>query len=71
LRARKVANIALTEADVVAAGNVGCITQLAGHAKRPVVHTVELLDWASGGPMPPGLTPGLSSPLAGAAPAPG
>jgi len=58
LRERKLANIALTEAKVVAAGNVGCITQLAGQAKLPVVHTVELLDWASGGPMPQGLTPG-------------
>jgi glycolate oxidase iron-sulfur subunit len=57
LRARKLANIVLTEAKVVAAGNVGCITQLAGHAKLPIVHTVELLDWASGGPSPPALNP--------------
>ena len=35
-----------------AAGNIGCITQLAGDAPLPVVHTVELLDWATGGPMP-------------------
>ena len=52
LRDRKLANIALTRADVVAAGNIGCITQLAGEAPVPVVHTVELLDWASGGPQP-------------------
>jgi glycolate oxidase iron-sulfur subunit len=52
LRERKLANIALTGADIVAAGNIGCITQLAGQAKVPVVHTVELLDWASGGPIP-------------------
>jgi len=55
LRDRKLANIALTRADLVAAGNVGCITQLAGDAPIPVVHTVELLDWATGGPMPAAL----------------
>jgi glycolate oxidase iron-sulfur subunit len=52
LRQRKLANIALTGAAVVAAGNVGCIAQIAAQAPVPVVHTVELLDWASGGPMP-------------------
>ncbi len=52
LRERKLANIALTGAAVVAAGNVGCITQLTGDARLPVVHTVELLDWATGGPIP-------------------
>jgi glycolate oxidase iron-sulfur subunit len=55
LRDRKLANIALTRADLVSAGNIGCITQLAGDAPVPVVHTVELLDWASGGPMPAAL----------------
>jgi glycolate oxidase iron-sulfur subunit len=55
LRDRKLANIALTRADLVAAGNIGCITQLAGDAPMPVVHTVELLDWATGGPTPPAL----------------
>jgi glycolate oxidase iron-sulfur subunit len=49
---RKLANIALTGADLVAAGNIGCITQLAGAAPLPVVHTVQLLDWATGGPIP-------------------
>jgi glycolate oxidase iron-sulfur subunit len=53
LRERKLANIALTGADLVATGNIGCITQLSGGAPLPVVHTVELLDWATGGPMPP------------------
>jgi glycolate oxidase iron-sulfur subunit len=52
LRDRKIANIALTGADMVAAGNIGCITHLAGAAPLPVLHTVELLDWATGGPMP-------------------
>jgi glycolate oxidase iron-sulfur subunit len=61
LRERKLANIALTRADLVAAGNIGCITQLAGDAPLPIVHTVELLDWATGGPMPRGLPRALSA----------
>lgn len=40
---------------MLAVGNVGCITQLSRYTQLPVVHTVELLDWATGGPMPPGL----------------
>jgi glycolate oxidase iron-sulfur subunit len=55
LRARKVANIERTAPELVAAGNVGCITQIAGGTELPVVHTVELLDWATGGPMPAAL----------------
>ena len=55
LRERKLEHIARTNADVVATGNVGCITQLAVGARVPVVHTVELLDWATGGPRPPAL----------------
>ncbi|MFD2264741.1 glycolate oxidase subunit GlcF [Lacibacterium aquatile] len=51
LKARKLGNIAKTTPDFVATGNIGCITQL--HSKAlPVVHTVELLDWATGGPIP-------------------
>ena len=52
LRDRKVANIGKTRPDVVAAGNVGCITQIASGTDVPIVHTAELLDWATGGPMP-------------------
>jgi glycolate oxidase iron-sulfur subunit len=57
LRERKLANIERTGAAVVATGNVGCIVQLqAGGARAmPVVHTVELLDWACGGPRPAAL----------------
>ena len=57
LRERKLRHIARTRADVVATGNVGCITQLmaGGGGGMPVVHTVELLDWATGGPRPPAL----------------
>ena len=52
---RKLTNIAKTEGDIVAAGNVGCITQLQNGLDKPVVHTVELLDWATGGPKPAAL----------------
>ena len=52
LRDRKVANIEATAPEIVAAGNIGCITQIASGTSLPVVHTVELLDWATGGPRP-------------------
>jgi glycolate oxidase iron-sulfur subunit len=52
LRDRKLGNIAKLEPDLIAAGNIGCITQLASGTATPVVHTVELLDWATGGPKP-------------------
>jgi glycolate oxidase iron-sulfur subunit len=55
LRDRKIASIETVRPDVIAAGNVGCITQLAGGTAIPVVHTVELLDWATGGPRPSAL----------------
>lgn len=55
LRTRKVKNIRSVKPDVVAAGNIGCITQLASGMDVPIVHTVELLDWAYGGPVPRGL----------------
>jgi glycolate oxidase iron-sulfur subunit len=57
LRDRKAANIARTGAEVLAAGNVGCMAQLAPALDMPVVHPVELLDWATGGPRPAALTP--------------
>ena len=52
LRDRKVANIERLQPDVIAAGNIGCMTQIASGTAIPVVHTVELIDWATGGPMP-------------------
>lgn len=52
LRDRKVRNIEATHPDVIAAGNIGCMTQIATGTGIPVVHTVELLDWAYGGPKP-------------------
>ncbi len=52
---RKASHIESTGAAAVAAGNLGCMTQIAHHSDLPVVHTVELLDWATGGPMPAAL----------------
>jgi glycolate oxidase iron-sulfur subunit len=52
LRDRKVANIAMVKPDMIAAGNIGCMVQIASATSVPVVHTVELLDWATGGPRP-------------------
>jgi glycolate oxidase iron-sulfur subunit len=55
LLARKVENIESLSPDVIAAGNFGCIGNIAAATKIPVAHTVELLDWATGGPKPPSL----------------
>jgi len=55
LRDRKIETITRTGAQLVAAGNVGCITQISSGTDLPVVHTVELLDWATGGPKPASL----------------
>jgi glycolate oxidase iron-sulfur subunit len=55
LRERKLGHIARTGAAVIATGNIGCMTQLAAGSALPIVHTVELLDWATGGPPPPTL----------------
>ena len=52
---RKAGNINSLQPDVVAAGNIGCMVQLGSGLDVPVVHTVELLDWATGGPKPAGL----------------
>jgi len=55
LRERKVGTIERLRPDVIAAGNIGCITQIAAGTELPAVHTVELIDWATGGPCPPRL----------------
>jgi glycolate oxidase iron-sulfur subunit len=58
LRERKVANIASVRPDIVSAGNIGCMVQIGSELKNaegapiPVVHTIELLDWMTGGPSP-------------------
>ena len=55
LRDRKRATLAATKADVIAAGNIGCMMQIGGDI--PIVHMVQLLDWAFGGPKPAALGP--------------
>jgi len=52
LKARKIENLKRAGGAVIATGNIGCLMQLAGDAGMPVLHTVELLDWATGGPNP-------------------
>lgn len=52
LRNRKVANIESIKPDVIAAGNIGCLIQIASRTTIPVLHTIELIDWATGGCRP-------------------
>ena len=69
LKARKVRTLEAKAPDVIAAGNIGCMMQIGGGTGIPVVHTVELLDWATGGPQPPALTQGRQRHGRGADPA--
>jgi len=55
LGTRKAANIERVQPQIIAAGNIGCISQIRLYSGIPIVHTVELLDWAHGGPVPPAL----------------
>ncbi|MGR1581174.1 glycolate oxidase subunit GlcF [Thalassobius sp. S69A] len=55
LKARKVRTLEAIQPDIIAAGNIGCMVQIGSGTDVPVVHTVELLDWATGGPVPPAL----------------
>lgn len=56
LKARKLRTLKAKSPDIIAAGNIGCMMQLGAGAGVPIVHTVELLDWATGGPQPPAMT---------------
>jgi len=56
LKARKVKTLEDKQPDIIAAGNIGCMMQIGGGTEIPVVHSVELLDWATGGPKPPALS---------------
>ena len=56
LKERKVRTLEAKSPDVIAAGNIGCMMQIGSGTGVAVVHTVELLDWATGGPKPPALT---------------
>ena len=63
LKARKIATLEAKAPDLIAAGNIGCMMQIGSGTEVPIVHTVELLDWATGGPQPPALTaPGKREP---------
>ncbi|MDG1471076.1 MAG: glycolate oxidase subunit GlcF [Ascidiaceihabitans sp.] len=55
LKERKVRSLEAKNPDIIAAGNIGCMMQIGSAIGVPVVHTVELLDWATGGPRPPAL----------------
>ncbi|WP_428669915.1 glycolate oxidase subunit GlcF [Roseibium sp.] len=55
LKRRKIKTLEAREPDVIAAGNIGCMMQIGSGTEVPVVHTVELLDWATGGPRPAAL----------------
>ena len=55
LKDRKVKTLEARKPDIIAAGNIGCMMQIGLGTLTPVVHTVELLDWATGGPIPPAL----------------
>ncbi|MCB1341150.1 MAG: glycolate oxidase subunit GlcF, partial [Pseudooceanicola sp.] len=52
LKARKVRTLEAKHPDIIAAGNIGCMMQIGSGTQTPIVHTVELLDWATGGPKP-------------------
>jgi len=62
LQQRKAENIESLRPHLVAAGNIGCIEQIAAAITAPVMHTVELLDWATGGPRPPAVPAGDAVP---------
>lgn len=55
LKARKVRTLEAKKPDIISAGNIGCMMQIGSGTEVPIVHTVELIDWATGGPKPPSL----------------
>src|SRR6056297_2103443 len=56
LKTRKIRTLEAKQPEIIAAGNIGCMVQIGSGTEIPIVHTVELLDWATGGPKPPALT---------------
>ncbi|MBO9395548.1 glycolate oxidase subunit GlcF [Shimia sp. R9_2] len=63
LKERKVRALEAKNPDIIVAGNIGCMMQIGSATEVPIVHTVELLDWATGGPQPRALTePGKRAP---------
>ncbi|MBT4871834.1 MAG: glycolate oxidase iron-sulfur subunit, partial [Marinovum sp.] len=61
LKSRKVQTLEATNPDIIATGNLGCMMQIGNGTSVPIVHAVELLDWASGGPVPAALTNALET----------
>lgn len=61
LKARKVQTLEARNPDIISAGNIGCMMQIGSATEIPIVHTVELIDWATGGPKPPALTEGFTT----------
>ena len=56
LKARKIETLEAKTPDMISAGNLGCMIQIGSGTDIPIMHTVELLDWATGGPKPASLT---------------
>ncbi|MGV6888523.1 glycolate oxidase subunit GlcF [Rhodophyticola sp. SM2404] len=56
LKERKIRTLEAKSPDIIAAGNIGCMMQIGSGSDVPIVHTVELLDWVTGGPKPPALS---------------
>ena len=55
LKDRKIRTLEAKNPDIIAAGNIGCMMQIGSGTEVPIVHTAELLDWATGGPRPAAL----------------
>ena len=62
LKERKVKTLDALTPDVISAGNIGCMMQIGSGTETPIVHTVELLDWATGGPKPRAMDPDANRP---------
>ena len=62
LKERKVKTLEALTPDVISAGNIGCMMQIGSGTETPIVHTVELLDWATGGPKPRAMDPDANRP---------
>ncbi len=63
LKSRKINTLMAQSPDVIAAGNIGCMMQIGSGCDTPIVHTVELLDWATGGPKPRAIADHTSDPM--------
>lgn len=64
LKKRKIKALEWGAPDAITMGNIGCMMQIGSGTEVPVVHTVELLDWVTGGPMPRALEGTIKVPIA-------